>query len=81
MVSAAKMTADTKRLNAAIPFNNWATALCPEAVACEELDVASWPEKNLIICTTSDKGLCGASPPVSTGSELCRTAHQTSQIS
>lgn len=59
MVSAAKMTADTKRLNAAIPFNKWATALCPQSVACEELDVASWPEKNLIICTTSDKGLCG----------------------
>jgi F-type H+-transporting ATPase subunit gamma len=59
MVSSAKMQADLKRVEAVGPFNEFAKTLCGPAVACEDLDVSDWPQKNLIVAVSSDKGLCG----------------------
>jgi len=59
MVSSAKMQADVKRLEAVKPFNEFAKTLCGPPVLCEDLDVSEWPEKNLVVAVSSDKGLCG----------------------
>jgi len=59
MVSAAKMKGDQNRLTQAIPFNAMNKTLNEAPQTVEEIDVSSWPAKNLIITTSSDKGLCG----------------------
>lgn len=59
MVSAAKMKGDQNRLAAALPFNSMNKSLNEEPQITDEIDVSSWPAKNLIITTSSDKGLCG----------------------
>ena len=51
--------ADLKRLAAVAPFNEFAKTLCGPATMCEDLDVSTWPEKNLVVAVSSDKGLCG----------------------
>lgn len=59
MVSAAKMRGDTNRLTAAKPFANWVDALGTKTQAIEFIDVSGFPQTNLFVCFTTDKGLCG----------------------
>uniref|UniRef100_A0A7S1UJC2 ATP synthase subunit gamma, mitochondrial n=1 Tax=Phaeomonas parva TaxID=124430 RepID=A0A7S1UJC2_9STRA len=60
MVSASKLRGDQTRLDIAKPFGAWTTRLSSEAPMMEEIeDVSDFPDKNLFICLTSDKGLCG----------------------
>jgi len=59
MVSAAKMRGDANRLVAAKPFANWVDALGTKTQAIEFIDVSGFPQTNLFVCFTTDKGLCG----------------------
>jgi len=59
MVSAAKLKGDTTRVAASRPFNEWTQKMGSTSHPIEDLDVSSWPEKNLMIAFTSDRGLCG----------------------
>jgi len=60
MVSAAKLKGDEGRLAAAKPFNAWTSLITPPAVALEDLNLKDkFPQKNLVIALTSDRGLCG----------------------
>jgi F-type H+-transporting ATPase subunit gamma len=59
MVSAAKMRGDTNRLNAAKPFGKWVDALGTNTQSVEFVDVSGFPQTNLFVCFTTDKGLCG----------------------
>ncbi|CAM9203703.1 unnamed protein product [Choristocarpus tenellus] len=60
MVSAAKLRGDQARLDAAKPFNKWTEAISTDCVLLEEgVDTSSWPQKNLLVAITSDRGLCG----------------------
>lgn len=59
MVSAAKLKGDQERLAVAKPFNVWTTRLLAPPVPLEDLSTDDWPEKNLIVPVTSDRGLCG----------------------
>jgi len=71
MVSAAKLRGDQQRLAAADPFSAWASAITGKERDLENLDPSSFPQKNLIIAMTSDKGLCGG-----VNSILCRMTRQ-----
>jgi len=59
MVSAAKMRGDANRLNAAKPFGKWVDALGTNSQTVEFIDVSGFPQTNLFVCFTTDKGLCG----------------------
>jgi len=59
MVSAAKLKGDTNRLTAARPFNKWSEKLGSSTQSIEEIDTSSFPQKNLFIAFSSDRGLCG----------------------
>lgn len=71
MVSAAKLKGDQSRLSAAIPFASWAENITGARRVLEDLDVSDFPEKNLIIIMTTDKGLCGG-----VNSIICRMTKQ-----
>jgi len=72
MVSAAKLRGDQQRLAAAEPFAKWAGGVTGEPVPLENIDLSSFPAKNLIVALTTDKGLCGG-----VNSILCRMTRQT----
>lgn len=59
MVSAAKLRGDQMRLATATPFSAWATSITGPAAELENLDVSNFPQKNLFVILTTDKGLCG----------------------
>ena len=74
MVSAAKLRGDQQRLAAADPFavsikyysfiilissQAWAAGITGNAIPLENLDASTFPQKNLIVSFTTDKGLCG----------------------
>lgn len=59
MVSAAKTKGDQARLAIAGPFNQWAATLSPPSMAVEDLDTTAWPQTNLVVAISTDKGLCG----------------------
>lgn len=59
MVSAAKLRGDQNRLAAAIPFARWADDITGVPQELENISTADFPQKNLIIPLTTDKGLCG----------------------
>jgi len=59
MVSAAKLRGDQQRLAAAQPFAAWAKTVTGVPNDLENLTPAAFPEKNLIVTFTTDKGLCG----------------------
>ena len=59
MVSAAKLRGDQTRLAAADPFAKWASSITGPHVDLEDLDTSDFPQKNLIVVMSTDKGLCG----------------------
>lgn len=59
MVSAAKLRGDQTRLKAATPFASWASQINGAPRDLEDLDVSDFPQKNLFVLCTTDKGLCG----------------------
>ena len=60
MVSASKLRGDQGRLDVAKPFGAWTERMGGEAPIMEEIeDVSEWPQTNLFVPITSDKGLCG----------------------
>jgi len=71
MVSAAKLRGDQQRLAAAAPFAGWAANVTGAHKDLENLPVTDFPQKNLIVCMTSDKGLCGGVNTI-----LCRMTRQ-----
>jgi len=71
MVSAAKLRGDQQRLAAATPFAGWAAAVTGPPKELENLPVTDFPQKNLIVALTTDKGLCGGVNTI-----LCRMTRQ-----
>lgn len=71
MVSAAKLRGDQQRLAAGDPFSAWAAEITGKEKNLEDLDVSNFPEKNLIVALSTDKGLCGG-----VNSILCRMTRQ-----
>jgi len=71
MVSAAKLRGDQQRLAAATPFAGWAAKVTGAPRDLENLPATDFPQKNLIVCFTSDKGLCGGVNTI-----LCRMTRQ-----
>eukprot|EP01033_Poteriospumella_lacustris_P003403 gene3403-2516_t len=59
MVSAAKLRGDQQRLAAADPFAAWAANITGKERALENFDPVEFPQRNLIVTMTTDKGLCG----------------------
>ncbi|CAM9576939.1 unnamed protein product [Scytosiphon promiscuus] len=60
MVSAAKLRGDQARLDKAQPFNAWTAQLNePPMVTEDGIDTSAWPQNNLIVAISSDRGLCG----------------------
>ena len=59
MVSAAKLRGDQQRLAAATPFSAWASSVTGPSADLENLPATEFPQKNLIVAMTTDKGLCG----------------------
>jgi F-type H+-transporting ATPase subunit gamma len=59
MVSAAKLRGDQTRLNDARPFGEWAAKVTGAKSDLEELPTDSFPQKNLLVICSTDKGLCG----------------------
>lgn len=60
MVSAAKLRGDQARLAEAQPFNAWSAELSEPAQITEDgIDTSNWPQKNLVVAISSDRGLCG----------------------
>lgn len=59
MVSAAKLRGDQMRLAAADPFASWAGRITGAEKDLENIDTSDFPQKNLIIAMSTDKGLCG----------------------
>lgn len=59
MVSAAKLRGDQNRLKAAIPFSSWAEQVNGVSRELEDLDVSDFPQSNLFVICSTDKGLCG----------------------
>mmetsp|Transcript_9810 Transcript_9810/g.16172 ORF Transcript_9810/g.16172 Transcript_9810/m.16172 type:complete len:300 (+) Transcript_9810:133-1032(+) len=59
MVSAAKLRGDQNRLAAAIPFASWTDDITGPEQQLEDLDVSGFPQKNLLVILSTDKGLCG----------------------
>lgn len=74
MVSAAKLRGDQNRLAAAIPFSAWANEVSGNPRELEDLPSTDFPQKNLVITMTTDKGLCGG-----VNSILCRMTKQLLQ--
>lgn len=71
MVSAAKLRGDQQRLAAANPFQKWAEEVTGKEKELENIDITNFPQNNLIIAMTTDKGLCGG-----VNSILCRMTKQ-----
>jgi F-type H+-transporting ATPase subunit gamma len=59
MVSAAKLRGDQQRLAVADPFAAWTSEITGKPQVLENLAATDFPEKNLLIAFTTDKGLCG----------------------
>lgn len=59
MVSASKLRGDTSRLMTARSFSKWADEVTGTHHDLEDFDPKDFGQNNLIILTTSDKGLCG----------------------
>jgi F-type H+-transporting ATPase subunit gamma len=59
MVSAAKLRGDQQRLAAAKPFAAWTDQVAGEARDLEDLPVDDFPQNNLLVVCSTDKGLCG----------------------
>lgn len=59
MVSAAKLRGDQTRLAAAKPFSKWAESVTGKQRLFENLPSDEFPQKNLFVVCSSDKGLCG----------------------
>jgi F-type H+-transporting ATPase subunit gamma len=59
MVSAAKMRGDGNRLNQAKPFAKWVDTLGAKNQAIEFIDTSVYPQTNLFVAFSTDKGLCG----------------------
>lgn len=59
MVSAAKLRGDQQRLAAGDPFAAWAAKITGAERPLENLEPTDFPQKNLIVTLSSDKGLCG----------------------
>jgi F-type H+-transporting ATPase subunit gamma len=59
MVSAAKLRGDQQRLNAARPFALWASNVTGAPKDLEDMPVDDFPQKNLLVVMSTDKGLCG----------------------
>lgn len=71
MVSAAKLRGDQQRLAAANPFAGWAAGVTGNDRELENLPTTDFPQKNLVVVMTSDKGLCGGVNTI-----LCRMTRQ-----
>lgn len=56
MVSAAKLRGDQQRLAAADPFATWAAAITGKEKDLENIDVSGFPQNNLIVAMSTDKG-------------------------
>lgn len=59
MVSAAKLRGDQQRLAAAKPFASLADNVSGPAKELEGITVEDFPDKNLLVVMSTDKGLCG----------------------
>jgi hypothetical protein len=59
MVSAAKLRGDQQRLAAGDPFAAWASKITGAEQPLENVDVTPFPQRNLIVAMSTDKGLCG----------------------
>lgn len=59
MVSAAKLRGDQQRLAAAKPFVSLADNVTGPAAELENLSVEEFPDNNLLVVMSTDKGLCG----------------------
>ena len=59
MVSAAKLRGDQARLSAAKPFAAWTNQVTGGALGLEDLNTDHFPQKNLLVICSTDKGLCG----------------------
>jgi len=59
MVSASKLRGDQQRLVASTHFASWSQGITGEDKPLEDHDVSEFPEKNLLVVLTTDKGLCG----------------------
>lgn len=59
MVSAAKLRGDQQRLAAAKPFVSLADNVTGPAAELEDLSVEEFPDNNLLVVMSTDKGLCG----------------------
>ena len=59
MVSAAKLRGDQQRLAAAKPFASLANNVTGGARELEELGTEDFPQNNLLVVMSTDKGLCG----------------------
>eukprot|EP00595_Chromulina_sp_UTEXLB2642_P003225 CAMPEP_0196761366 /NCGR_PEP_ID=MMETSP1095-20130614/564_1 /TAXON_ID=96789 ORGANISM="Chromulina nebulosa, Strain UTEXLB2642" /NCGR_SAMPLE_ID=MMETSP1095 /ASSEMBLY_ACC=CAM_ASM_000446 /LENGTH=295 /DNA_ID=CAMNT_0042110791 /DNA_START=57 /DNA_END=944 /DNA_ORIENTATION=+ len=59
MVSAAKLRGDQQRLTAADSFSAWASSITGKQQVLDNIEATEFPQKNLIVAFTTDKGLCG----------------------
>jgi len=59
MVSASKLRGDQQRLNTARPYAKWTEQLGGADRKLEDLDTTAFPDTNLFVVMTTDKGLCG----------------------
>ena len=59
MVSAAKLRGDQQRLAAGVPFASWAAKITGKDQDLEDLPAEKFPQKNLFVIFSTDKGLCG----------------------
>eukprot|EP01035_Chromulina_nebulosa_P017175 gene17175-22691_t len=59
MVSAAKLRGDQQRLTAADSFSAWAASITGKQQVLDNIEATDFPQKNLIVAFTTDKGLCG----------------------
>lgn len=59
MVSASKLRGDQARLETGKPFAAFTKAISSAPVPLEELDVSNFPQRNLFVPLTTDRGLCG----------------------
>ena len=59
MVSAAKLRGDQQRLSAAKPFASLADNVSGPAQELEGISVEDFPDNNLLVVMSTDKGLCG----------------------
>src|SRR5690554_3015988 len=59
MVSASKLRGDQGRLEIGKPFVAFTSSISAPPVPLEEVDVNEFPENNLFVALTTDRGLCG----------------------